>query len=248
VALIRAVTFDFWNTLFVAVRAGDVRIRQIKMALERNGHADFGVEVIGHAMSLAWQEWDRVWVQERRTFGAEEWVDLLLRELQVTLDRSEQESLVHKMAISGMEANPPPVDGLKGILPYLADSYRLGVICDTGLSPGWMLRDWMETHGILRYFSQQTFSDELGVSKPHPEAFLFTLARLGVSARQAVHVGDYPRTDIAGAKAVGMRAIRFKGVVDWTDDEQAKADAEIQSYDELAPLLVKWSGQNGIQH
>jgi FMN phosphatase YigB (HAD superfamily) len=245
--LVHAVTFDFWNTLFVAVRAGDVRMQQIKLALDRNGQSNFGVGQIEHAISLAWQEWDRVWVQERRTFGAEEWVDLLLRELQVTLDRGQREALVHKMAISGMEANPPLVDGLARVLPRLAKSYRLGVICDTGLSPGWMLRDWMEVHGILRYFPHQTFSDELGVSKPHPEAFLFTLAHLGVSACQAVHIGDYPRTDIAGAKAVGMRAIRFKGVVDWAEDEQATADAEIQSYDELEPLLDQWSGQNDTQ-
>ena len=242
--MVEAITFDFWNTLFVAVRAGDVRVQQINLVLGRNGHCGFDIGRVEQAIASAWQEWDRVWVQERRTFGAEEWVELVLRDLRVTLDCAEQEALVEKMAVSGMEANPPLVDGLARILPRLVSRYRLGVVCDTGLSPGWMLRDWMEQHGILRYFSHQTFSDELGVSKPHPDAFLDTLAHLGVSPRHAVHIGDYPRTDIAGAKAVGMRAIRFKGVVDWSDEEQATADAVIQSYDELEPLLDTWSGQN----
>jgi len=57
-----------------------------------------------------------------------------------------------------------------------------------------------------------------------------------------VHVGDYPRTDIAGAQAVGMRAIRFAGVYDWGDDA-VQADAVIGSYDELGPLLERWRDQ-----
>jgi FMN phosphatase YigB (HAD superfamily) len=242
--LIHAVTFDFWNTLFVAVRAKDWRVRQIKVTLERTGYTDIGAAHIEHVTTLVWQEWERIWIQERHTFGAEKWVALLLSHLEVTLDRSEQEALAHAMAISGMEASPPLVDGLTSILPSLAKNYRLGVICDTGLSPGWMLRDWMDLHGILQHFSHQTFSDELGVSKPHPEAFLITLSRLGVSPSHAVHIGDYPRTDIAGAQAVGMRAIRFTGVMDWGNDDQVTADAEIGSYDELEPLLSKWSAQN----
>lgn len=242
--MIHAITFDFWNTLFAAVRAKESRVRQIKAALEPAGYIDIGAAKIEHAIALVWQEWERVWVQERQTFGAEKWVALLLSNLEVTLGRSEQQALENAMAISGMEVNPPLVDGLAGILPRLAKNYRLGVICDTGLSPGWMLRDWMDLHGILQHFSQQTFSDELGVSKPHPEAFRITLSRLGVSPSHAVHIGDFPRTDIAGAQAVGMRAIRFTGVIDWGNDDQVTADAKIGTYDELEPLLNKWSAQD----
>jgi putative hydrolase of the HAD superfamily len=105
-----------------------------------------------------------------------------------------------------------------------------------------MLRQWMASHGILNYFAQLTFSDELGVSKPHPDAFLTTLAGLGVSPEAAVHIGDYPRTDIAGAQAVGMRTIRFAGVQDWADGA-VQANAKIVSYAELEPLLNKWTSQ-----
>ena len=237
--MIQAITFDFWNTLFVAVNAGEVRLQQIKKALERNGRADVPDVRIERAISYAWQEWDRVWVQEYHTFGAEEWVSLLLSYLCVTVTKAEQEALIHMMATSGMQENPSLIAGLTTVLPRLAQDYRLGLICDTGLSPGWMLRDWMDRHGILVYFSQLTFSDELGVSKPHPRAFLSTLAQLDVSPKFAVHIGDYPRTDIAGARGVGMRTIRFTGVYDWGNGAVA-ADAEIASYSELEPLLKRW--------
>ena len=42
-----------------------------------------------------------------------------------------------------------------------------------------------------------------GVAKPSPEIFQQALARLGVSARRALHVGDQPE-DEQGAKAAGM--------------------------------------------
>jgi putative hydrolase of the HAD superfamily len=240
--LIEAITFDFWNTLFVAQYQTSSRLRcqQIKHALERAGYTVISEARIEQAISHTWQEWNRIWEQDQRTFGAEHWVRVLLADLGVKLPQPERERLIETMATLGIEVNPPLVDGVTIVLPRLAQRYRLGVICDTGLSPGWMLREWMERDGILGYFAHLTFSDELGVSKPHPDAFLTTLAALGVAPEVAVHIGDYPRTDIAGAQGVGMRAIRFAGVYDW-DDGAVLADAEIASYDELEPLLNEWA-------
>lgn len=242
--MIQALTFDFWNTLFVVIGANVERVRCIKQQLERAGYTQLSAVRIERAVSLVWREWDRVWEQEQRTFGASRWVSLLLADLGVSLAEPERERLVHAMTMSGVESNPPLVDGVAALLPRLAERYRLGLICDTGLAPGRVLRTHMESHGILNYFTHLTFSDELGVSKPHPRAFLSTLARLGVSPAAAVHVGDYPRTDIAGAQGVGMRAIRFTGVRDWPDGT-IRADAEIQDYSQLEPLLERWKSPPG---
>jgi putative hydrolase of the HAD superfamily len=238
--LVHAITFDFWHTLFEPVNTGDTRRREIKDVLLRAGVAAVSESRIDHAMAQAWQEWDRVWEQEHRTIGAEEWVSSVLDDLGVVLGQSERDRLVH--VTLGMSARPPLVDGVKNLLPSLAQRYRLGLICDTGLSPGWKLREWMASYGILLHFSHLTFSDELGVSKPHPDAFLTTLSQLNVLPEEAVHIGDYPRTDIAGAKGVGMRAIRFTGVCDWGDGA-VSADAKIVSYAELGKVLAGWSTQ-----
>lgn len=236
---IQAITFDFWNTLFVAVRAGDLRRQQIKLTLERAGYIDISEAHIERATGRAWREWDRVWEEEQRTFGAPHWVSLILDDLGVSPFEPEREALVRAMATSGMESRPPLIDGVDTVLPRLAQHHKLGLICDTGLSPGWMLREHMESHGILDYFTHLTFSDELGVSKPHPQAFLTALAHLDAPPEAAVHIGDYPRTDIAGAQAVGMRAVRFTGIYNWPDG-MVRADAEIASYGELEPLLERW--------
>ena len=240
--MIRAITFDFWNTLFGAVSADDPRLDRIQATLERALHTSISESHIKRAMSHAWREWDRVWEQEQRTFGAEHWVALALEDLDVSLAQPERETLIRAVATSGMKANPPLINGLTTLLPRLAERYRLGLICDTGLSPGWMLRQCLESHGILHYFTHLTFSDELGVSKPHARAFLTTLAHLGVPPHAAVHIGDYPRTDIVGAQAVGMRAIRFTGAHDW-DSGTIRANEEIESYSELEPVLEKWKSR-----
>ena len=244
--MIKAITFDFWNTLFEGVIATDLRSQQVKQSLGQTGHTDISQERIALAIGRTWQEWERVWEQEQRTFGAPHWVALLLDDLGISLTEAEQEALIQTMIVSGAHVNPPLIDGVAAVLPRLAGRYRLGLVCDTGLTPGRVLRQWMESHGILRHFGHLTFSDELGVSKPHPQTFLSTLEALGVSPQAAMHIGDNPRTDVGGAQGVGMRAIRFDGPYPWPASE-IQADGEIASYDQLEPLLKQWKDQPNVE-
>ncbi|MBN1631787.1 MAG: HAD hydrolase-like protein, partial [Thermoleophilia bacterium] len=48
-------------------------------------------------------------------------------------------------------------------------------------------------------------------------------------------VGDTPRTDIAGAKAVGMKTIRYAAAADI--DEPPQADFVIRDHQELPAIL-----------
>ncbi len=47
----------------------------------------------------------------------------------------------------------------------------------------------------------------VGAGKPAPEVFEAALAVAGCSADHAVHVGDSPEQDVAGAQAAGVRAV-----------------------------------------
>jgi putative hydrolase of the HAD superfamily len=72
-----------------------------------------------------------------------------------------------------------------------------------------MLRLVLERLGLAPYLRALSFSDEVGLRKPHPEIFRRTLTSLGVAAAEAAHIGDDARTDVAGARAFGMRAIHL---------------------------------------
>jgi putative hydrolase of the HAD superfamily len=51
-----------------------------------------------------------------------------------------------------------------------------------------------------------------------------------------VHVGDLRRTDVAGARALGMATVRFRGVVD-DDGPGDEADHVIERLADLPGLL-----------
>lgn len=74
-------------------------------------------------------------------------------------------------------------------------------------------------HRIADLFDQITISGELGVRKPDPRIYTYTLARLGVLAGEAVFVDDFLE-NVEGARAVGLEAVHFR--------ENAAAIAEIE--------------------
>jgi len=70
------------------------------------------------------------------------------------------------------------------------------------------------------------------VGKPEPPLFRMALRRLGVSAATAAMVGDSVTSDVAGARAVGMRTVLYAPEGAPPDS----ADVVVRSFDELARL------------
>jgi putative hydrolase of the HAD superfamily len=85
----------------------------------------------------------------------------------------------------------------------------LGIVSNTGRTPGVVLRRVLERYGMLRHFHALSYSDEVGVRKPASEIFARTLTGLGVAPPRALHVGDNPEADIQGARSLGMRTAHY---------------------------------------
>jgi len=85
--------------------------------------------------------------------------------------------------------------------------YKVGLISNTGRSPGSALRQLLDTYGILRYFHATVFSNEVMRRKPNRAIFDCAAHRLGAENEAVVHVGDNPETDFWGARNAGMQAI-----------------------------------------
>ncbi|RMF80033.1 MAG: HAD family hydrolase [Chloroflexi bacterium] len=74
--------------------------------------------------------------------------------------------------------------------------------------PMWMRDIEMRAHGLIDFFPMCRFSAaDIGLLKPHPDAFHKVLECIGIEPHEAVFVGDSPDTDIAGAQAAGMKSI-----------------------------------------
>jgi 2-haloalkanoic acid dehalogenase type II len=116
-------------------------------------------------------------------------------------------------------------------LEQLANHYQLGVITNGNAD--------VRRLGLADYFQFALCAEELGIGKPDPLPFNRALKHAGVSAEQAVHIGDHPSDDIAGARAAGMRAIWFNPEDKiWTGD--TRADGQVRRLSELPALLASW--------
>ena len=61
--------------------------------------------------------------------------------------------------------------------------------------------------GLGPYLNFVVTAKEAGADKPNPPIFLAALAKAGVNAFEAVHVGDQYKFDVIGARAVGINPI-----------------------------------------
>ena len=74
------------------------------------------------------------------------------------------------------------------------------------------------------------------------EVSLIELQRGGVSAEAAVHIGDHPGDDIAGAQQAGLRAIWFNPAGKVWEAERLP-DAEIRNLSDLPAVLARWNSR-----
>ena len=85
------------------------------------------------------------------------------------------------------------------------EGFKLAIVSnlDTPLDP------MTKRLGIAEYFDVIVASHDARVrsEKPDPHIFNYALAAVGVSAEEAVHVGDTYAADIVGAQGVGIRPI-----------------------------------------
>ena len=250
---IKAITFDFWSTLYRGKTIDfSQRLLRLKTAIEQSSGVTVQFEQLQAAVELARDTWNRTWVEQYRTMDAADWLRVILNELALSLAANDFDQIQTKMETSVLHELPTLVPEAREVLAALAADHKLALISDTGITPGRVLRQILEKDDIVGYFSQLTFSDEVGRSKPHPDAFLTTLYTLGARPSQAVHVGDLLRTDIAGAQRVNMRAVQYVGInYDQgastlnSQDTMITPDAVIENHAELLTLLPQW--HNGIK-
>ena len=74
------------------------------------------------------------------------------------------------------------------------------------------------------------YSDEVGVSKPHPDFFLAALHairrhRPRINLGEITHIGDHPVCDLVGAEHAGMTAVLVRS----SDDTVAAIETILTS-------------------
>jgi putative hydrolase of the HAD superfamily len=124
--------------------------------------------------------------------------------------------------------------------PALLESLRgrglkLGLVSNA-FDPGWLLHRDLEQMGLAERLDFAVFSSEVGKRKPHPAIFERALEALGVTASEAVFVGDRLFEDVRGAGELGMttvQALWFRA-----DEHPEGGEPDFQAFTQMDVLNV----------
>lgn len=249
---INGVTFDLWQTLIMdRPELGRSRMQErldgTQTALSEAGE-DFSEDRIQQAYAAC-----RQMCNDTRTDGLDvgfmEQVGIFIRNIDSDLVGRLDGQVLQRIAKVYSDAffrGPPPLHpDAKALLESMrAKGYAVGLISNTGMTPGVIFRAYLEEIGILKYFDALTFSDEVRISKPGKDIFLQACAALGVPLNQIVHVGDSLRNDAFGARQVGMKAIWIETQDERTTPPDVEPDVELDLGPDLEPdATVKSLGE-----
>ncbi len=116
----------------------------------------------------------------------------------------------------GLLAEPRP-----GVLDTIAGLRRRGLrvglitVCSEDVVDIW------EQTPFAGVFDSVVYSCSCGYRKPDPRIYELSLRELGVDATEAMFVGDGANDELAGARAVGMRAVQVGATQPWPGERIA---------------------------
>ena len=231
--MIKAISFDFYNTL--------VKFWPPLDEIQQAACLELGINVSKSGIDQGYAVADVYFNQENangpialRTEG--ERLDFFARYEQmilesagvpVSLDLARQ---IWAIAISVPKDFTPFEDVIPALDALKNKGYRLGVLSN-------LRRDMQELCrklGFADYLEFFISSADAGAEKPHPPIFLAALKQMSAQPGETVHVGDQYCSDVLGARAVGMHTV----LIDRGGWNETVGDCpKISSLSELTGLL-----------
>jgi HAD superfamily hydrolase (TIGR01509 family) len=212
--MLKAILFDLGDTLF------DFEPMNRAEVFETAGRKTYDfLASMGHSLppfkryykSQVWiVRWAYLWsVLRRREFNV---FDLLVKvcgKMQLKLDDATLRELAWQWYSPLTNHTRVAADVIPTLTKLRERGLKLALVSNTFI-PGFVLDKHLAMHDLLEFFPIRVYSSAVGVCKPHPRIFETALREVGVSARDALFVGDVVRKDIVGAQRVGMRAVLRK--------------------------------------
>lgn len=240
VSKIQTISIDFWNTLVDGSNTNERKMQRLDATFQiLNPYAsDITSFRIEEVIKLGIQYFNVVWENEHRTLSSTEIISHLLNELKLSISTADRNKLL-KIFENGILLFPPALaPDAQIVIPKLSKKYKLGIISDTHFSPGKVIKQLLQQLGLLTSFSSFAFSDEMGVSKPHHKMFEKIMQDTNSTQTTTCHIGDMVRTDISGAKAMGIKSILFTGI-NSHDEASQLPDIKLTSWHDIGNLFLK---------
>ena len=237
--MLRAVTLDYWDTIYAGASIPDRVARRQEALLEML--QALGAPVPAATFEPLYRESAieaaRWWREEHRGYSTEDRIRWILDRLGVERPAgcAYIARAVDRVDATLLEYPAPLLPGAREALEVLAGRFRLAIVSDIGFASGRAQDGLLDRDGVRRHFAATIYSMDVGHAKPRPEIFDAALAALGSAPGETLHVGDNERTDVGGAIARGLRAVRLDAV---RQGPESKAEFVATSLPELAEYLL----------
>ena len=208
--MITAVTFDCWGTLITDSGFEQAMARRVEAIAEA---CELGEQAAADLLDRAWRVHHDEWMNARQ-YGSTGMARFCTTELGIT-DEAVCERLGEALEEAGRLGSQRALKGAVDTLRTLRSAgIRTALVCDAGFTPGRVVRDFLDEHGLLEHLEFCAFSNEVGVPKPDPKIFHVALEAIDTAPERAAHVGDLLRTDVHGARNLGMKTVRITQIGD----------------------------------
>jgi putative hydrolase of the HAD superfamily len=236
--MIQAITFDLWNTIFHNRFYTEIRLKYL-IELLKNNEIPYSLDKIKTAIKLAFNLPERDYEKNDHIY-TDHRISNMLNILDLNLTNADKDLIKIKFEEAMLKDPPPLKFGVKQTLEELSLNYKIGLISNTGITPGRIIDRVFQKYEIFGFFQAKIYSDEIGHYKPHPILFKTALNELKCPPQNSVHIGDKLKTDIKGAKDFKMFTI-------WLNDSNSprsefiKPDYEIHEMPEVLQIVKELS-------
>jgi putative hydrolase of the HAD superfamily len=215
---VKAVTFDLWETLLFEKDGSNkerraIRCRSLTEALNTVG-LNVSEEQVKQALDRTISSLVRVW-DKNKDMPHDDQIRLFVRYVSKgkLVLKDEWVDEISRAYVSPTFEVPPYLNpDASEILEWLMNRGNpVGIICNTGMTPGTALRRLLSNMGIAEYFRTMVFSNEVGFRKPGRRIFHLAAQALNAEPKDIVHIGDNLKSDVWGAKNAGFKAIHLSG-------------------------------------
>ena len=213
--MLTAIAFDLWETLITDTpelhgRQERLRLERMERILRETGYAGTA-EQIDKAYRRLWHRCHELYWASDRDVSCRTQIDHFLEALELEIsDEATIDALEQAYARAAVEVLPSTVDGAAEVLAEVKRrGFRVGLISNTGRTPGYALREILDRLGLARFIDIMVFSNEHGECKPRQSIFEALRKPLGVTFEEMLFVGDNLYVDVHGAQQCGMRSVHF---------------------------------------
>ena len=204
--MIKAVSFDFYNTLvhfwppLEEIQQAACHELGLTVSEEAITHGYAVADVLFNRENEARPLSQRTDEERLEFFSRYEQLILETAGISVSMDLAKS---VWKMAIAVPKDFVPFDDAVPTLEKLRKAGYKVGIITNLRRDLG----ELCQQVGLTPYLDFAVGSQEVGIEKPHPPIFMAALNKLNTAPEECLHVGDQVRSDVFGAQGVGMKAV-----------------------------------------